>query len=298
MKLSVVLAVKNEEENIGACLDSVKQIADEMIVVDDGSSDKTVEIAKKHGAKVFSFVHKNNFHETKQFAIERAKGDWVLQLDADERVTKELADEIKEVVNFSDKENQSRVLSSSSTVHNTLSSKHLKLFLRHQKLIEQREGHLGKKTGEVVAFFITRRNFFLGRPLIHAGVYPDGVIRLIKNGKARLPAKSVHELMEIDGEVGWLFNDLEHHDSPTLKRYLDRMNRYTDLQAKEFETKKIPATNWNLFKYSFIVPSVNFLKLYFRHKGILDGRQGFLWSVFSSLHFPITYFKYYQSKLK
>ena len=139
---------------------------------------------------------------------------------------------------------------------------------------------------------------FLGKPLIHAGVYPDGVIRLIKNGKARLPAKSVHELMEIDGEVGWLFNDLEHHDSPTLKRYLDRMNRYTDLQAKEFETKKIPATNWNLFKYSFIVPSVNFLKLYFRHKGILDGRQGFLWSVFSSLHFPITYFKYYQSKLK
>src|SRR3970282_2930368 len=91
--------------------------------------------------------------------------------------------------------------------------KHNNLFIRHQKLIEQRDGSIGKQTGKVVAFFIPRRNYFLGKPLIHAGVYPDGQIRLVKKGKARLPGKSVHELMEVDGEVGWLFHDLEHHDS-------------------------------------------------------------------------------------
>ena len=62
---------------------------------------------------------------------------------------------------------------------------------------------------------LEEKNFFsfLGKPLIHAGVYPDGVIRLIKKGKAYLPAKSVHEQMVIDGEVAWLYSDLLHFDS-------------------------------------------------------------------------------------
>lgn len=293
MNLSVVLAVQNEEENIGECLASIKSIADEIIVVDDGSNDNTVEAAKKHSAKVYSFIHKNNFHETKQFAIEKAKGDWILQLDADERVSDSLASELKKIISYSDDE-----IDAYQKIQIKNNSKKTKLFLRHQNLIKQREGRLGKESGEYCAFFVPRINFFLGKPLIHAGVYPDGVIRLFKNGKARLPAKSVHELMEVDGKVGWLFNELEHHESPTLKRYLERMNRYTDLQAKEFDKKKIPANMLSLFQYSFLIPTSNFLRLYFRHKGFLDGMGGFLWSVFSSLHFPIAYFKYWQMQKK
>ena len=85
-KLSVVLATKNEEVNIVPCLASVKNIADEIIVFDEASTDKTKEIARKMGAKVYNYVHKKNFHETKQKAIEAATGDWILQLDADEQV--------------------------------------------------------------------------------------------------------------------------------------------------------------------------------------------------------------------
>jgi len=297
MKLSVVLAVKNEEENIGPCLESAKKIfadlpaqAGEIIVVDDGSVDKTVEIAKKNGAKVFSFVHKNNFHETKQFAMEKAKGDWVLQLDADERVTEKLANEIKIAIQGRHPE------FISESVSKQVRQNKMRLFKRHEELIRQREGSLGKPTGEIVAYFIPRINFFLGGPLVHAGVYPDGVIRLFKKGKARLPAKSVHELMEVDGEVGWLFSNLEHHESPTLKRFLDRANLYTDYTAMEFEKKNFSASFWNLFKYSFIIPILKFLLLYFRHKGFMDGMRGFLWSAFSALHFPIAYFKYWQKK--
>src|SRR4030042_6431382 len=96
--LSIVLAVRNEEENIGRCLDSVKSIADEIIVVDEYSSDKTVEIAKKYSAKIFLEPHHDIFHISKQKALEKATGDWILQLDADEVVTPELAKEIELVI--------------------------------------------------------------------------------------------------------------------------------------------------------------------------------------------------------
>jgi len=273
-KLSVVLATRNEEENIGKCLESVKEIADEIVIVDEYSSDKTVEIAEKYGARIFLESHHNVFHITKQKALERATGDWILQLDADEVVTPSLAKEIVSVVK-----------GSPPVVRNSL-------FLRHQKLIEKRDGPIGKKTGEVVGYFIPRRNIFLGRSLIHAGVYPDGVIRLVKNGKARFPQKSVHEQMELDGEVGWLASDLEHYDSPTLKRYLARLNRYTDLRARELENNKVSKGIVSFLLFTVYYPLITFFKLYFRHLGFLDGVSGFLWSFFSATHFPIAYIKY------
>lgn len=289
VKLSVVLATRNEEANIGPCLESVKDIADEIVVVDEESSDRTRNIAARYRAKIYEVKHEPIFHKTKQKALDLATGDWILQLDADERVSENLAKEIKEVIQAENQEILNRRHSD---------GKKVRLFQKHQKLIEEREGSLGKKTGEVVAFFIPRRNFFLGRPLIHAGVYPDGVIRLIKKGKARFPAKSVHELMEIDGEVSWLFNDLEHHDSPTFQRYLDRMNRYTDLTAEEYKKKNTPANVLVLLYFAFIKPFFVFLNLYIRHKGFLDGMRGFVWSSFSALHFPLAYFKYWQKVKK
>src|SRR3989344_6535724 len=102
-KLSVVLATKNEEENIARSLKSVKSIADEIIVFDEYSVDATRQIAKKLGVKVYKYKRKTNFHETKQKAIEKAKGNWILQLDADEAVTHELAKEISEVITMDNK---------------------------------------------------------------------------------------------------------------------------------------------------------------------------------------------------
>jgi glycosyltransferase involved in cell wall biosynthesis len=288
-KLSVVLATRNEESNIGPCLESVKRIADEIIVMDENSTDRTRDIAKKLGAKVYKVKHEPIFHKTKQKALDCATGDWILQLDADERATPQLAKEIKEVISMENNELVTRKLET---------EKRNKLFIRHQQLIEQRDGSIGKQTGEVVAFFLPRVNYFLGKPLIHGGVYPDGQIRLVKRGKAHFPAKSVHEQMQVKGEVVWLFNDLEHHDSPTLKRYLERMNRYTDLHAKELQKSKTPKNPWYLFLYTVHRPLFTFLNLYFRHLGFLDGIRGFLWSFFSAMHYPLAYYKYWTSKDK
>ena len=85
-KLSVALATYNEEKNIARCLESVKDIADEIVIVDGSSQDKTVEIAKTYGATVHITSNPKIFHINKQKAIDMSKGDWILQLDADEVV--------------------------------------------------------------------------------------------------------------------------------------------------------------------------------------------------------------------
>lgn len=96
MSISVVLITLNEEEKLAECLGSVAW-ADEKIVVDSGSTDRTVEVARENGAKVF-LREFDDFSSQKNFAIENASGDWILSLDADERITAELSEEIREKV--------------------------------------------------------------------------------------------------------------------------------------------------------------------------------------------------------
>ena len=95
--LSVTVITLNEEENLSKCLDSIKSIAGEIIVVDSGSTDKTVEIAKKFGAKIFAREF-DNYGAQKNFAVKKATKDWIFSIDADEVVTRKLAKEIKEVI--------------------------------------------------------------------------------------------------------------------------------------------------------------------------------------------------------
>lgn len=96
-RLSVVLIVHNEEAHLGACLASIREIADEIVVLDDGSTDATMSIATQAGARV-AMRRFDDFGRQKQAALEMATGTWVLSVDADERVTPALAREIARVV--------------------------------------------------------------------------------------------------------------------------------------------------------------------------------------------------------
>ncbi len=283
-KLSIVLATYNEEKNLEDCLKSVQGLADEVVIVDGSSTDGTVEIAKKFNAIIHITTNPPIFHINKQKALGLATNDWILQLDADERVSPQLASEIKKVINLSEYD--------LSDYQNSLQSK--KLFKRHQDLLEKRDGTIGNDEGGYVAFFVPRLNYFLGKYLKYGGVYPDGVIRLVKKGTAKFPCKSVHEQIEIKGKVGWLESPLLHMDSPTFKRYLKRNNRYTDLMAKEISEKRL--SPFSPIDYLLIKPVCWFALTFIRHKGILDGAQGFVFSFFSSLRFPISYIK--SKKLK
>lgn len=95
--LSAVLIVNNEEANLATCLESVRDIADEIVVLDGGSTDRTVAIAREHGARIATRAF-DDFGRQKQAALELATGEWILSLDADERVTPPLARAIARVV--------------------------------------------------------------------------------------------------------------------------------------------------------------------------------------------------------
>jgi hypothetical protein len=202
-------------------------------------------------------------------------------LDADERVSPELKAEIKKIISLPEKELEE--------YESNLPERNL--FLRHQKLIEKRDGKIGSENS-FVAFFIPRLNYFLGKYLRYGGVYPDGVIRLLKKGKAHFPCLDVHEQMIVKGRVGWLQNPLYHKDSPTFKRYLERNKRYINLISNELARKKLKPNTFNSIKYLFLLPIWWFFLTFIRHKGFLDSWQGFIFSLFSSLRFPRAYMKY------
>lgn len=96
MKISAIIIAKNEAPRIVACLTSVSWV-DEIIVIDNGSADKTMDIAKKHGATVIS-SKEHNFANLRNIGRDSARGEWILYVDADEVVTPQLVKEIKEVV--------------------------------------------------------------------------------------------------------------------------------------------------------------------------------------------------------
>ena len=98
-KLSVIILTRNEEDRIGRAIMSVKVLADEVIVLDSGSEDKTVDIAKGLGATVY-FREFDNFSNQRNFSVKLAKSDWILVLDADEELSEELKISIKrELIN-------------------------------------------------------------------------------------------------------------------------------------------------------------------------------------------------------
>jgi glycosyltransferase involved in cell wall biosynthesis len=245
--LSVVLATFNEEKNLPDCLASVKGLADEIIIVDGTSKDTTVEVAKKFGAKVHVTSNPPIFHINKQKAIDLATKDWILQLDADERLTEELRDEIKQILE--DKQNS--------------------------------------KNG----YWMPRKNWYLGRFLMKGGQYPDYTLRLYRRGKGRLPQKDVHEQAEVTGEVGHIKHPLVHIADPSFRRYLMRWNRYTRLIAdKEVKQEsKLNPLVW--IKYLIILPIWWFVLTYIRHKGFMDSWQGFVFSFFSAMRFPMAFIK-------
>lgn len=302
MKLSLCIATHNEEKNIHYPLDSAYDLVDEVIIVDGSSTDKTVEIAKSYGKKVKVFIKDNPlmFHINKQKAIERARGDWILQLDADEILSEELK---KEIINVE---------------RSTFNVKY-------------------------VAFWIPRKNYFLGRFLMKGGQYPDYTIRLYRNGYARFPCKDVHENVEIiqnqksmdstmltiDPErksngskiknqnyslkiknydiknsleiknfklkIGYLKNPILHYADPTFSRYLMRWHRYNTLEANNLANIQYPISNIKkillFIKYLIIKPPVTFFLMYFRHLGLLDGFSGLVFAFFSSIRFWEIYFK-------
>ena len=93
------MIVKNEEKYLPQCLNSIKDIVDEIIIVDTGSIDKTVEIAESFGAKVYHYKWNNSFSEARNESLKYANNDWILIMDADDEFCSDDKEKFKELLN-------------------------------------------------------------------------------------------------------------------------------------------------------------------------------------------------------
>ena len=275
MILSVVVITHNEEANIGRTLASVQPfIADgkgEIIVVDSGSTDRTVEIAKSFSAKVFIEEWKG-YAAQKNSAIDKATGDWILSLDADEEVEPDLAAElsIHESISAADPSDRSR-----------------------DRCLTMEQASAGSRNfdkikGPPTGYWISRKNHFLGRWIQHGGFWPDPKLRLFRRGAGSFEDRVVHEDVRLDGTTGKLRGTLLHHSYPSLADYIDHMNRYSSLGAEMAVAKN--RRGFSLFNI-VVRPVATFIYNYFFRLGFLDGREGLLLHLYHAVYVSWKYAK-------
>jgi glycosyltransferase involved in cell wall biosynthesis len=200
MKISSCIITLNEERNLPRCLASVSPLVDEIVIVDSGSTDGTREIAEKFGARV---VNQDwlGYVGQKNFALEQARYDWILSIDADEEISPELAEAIASV-----KADPAAVLA-------------------------------GAPNGSEVSRLV----FYRKRWIRHGDWYPDRLVRLFRRDEARFSGGHVHEKLELPGEHPILPGHLHHFTYENATDRAERSARYAALWARTAHEEHRPA---------------------------------------------------------
>jgi glycosyltransferase involved in cell wall biosynthesis len=267
--LSIVIITYNEETNIGRTLESAMPLVSdgkgEIIVVDSGSTDRTVEIAKSFGAKVFVEEWKG-YAAQKNSALDKASSEWILSLDADEEVSNGMREFLLLI----------------------LFGAHVSEFANFQRGI-----------------LFGRRNYFLGRWIHHGGFYPDVKVRLFRQGGGRFEDRLVHEDIRMESDRKTYdprptYNigdpiDIIHHSYPALSDYIDHMNRYSSLGAEMVVAKG----NVRFSIVNIVLrPLATFVYNYFFRLGFLDGREGLLLHLYHAVYVSWKYAKAWELSRK
>lgn len=246
-KVSAIIPTFNEEHNIVNAIASVKW-ADEVLVVDSFSTDNTVALAKENGARVIQREYGYSASQ-KNWAIPQAAYEWIVLIDADERVEEPLQKEIQEV--------------------------------------------LAKDDEPYQAYWMYRKNFFLGKQIRYCGWQRDRVIRLFKRDLCQYEDKNVHAELLCEGKVGVLKNKLFHNTFLDIHHYLEKWDRYTTWSAND-HFKKTP--NPGLYHFA-VKPIARFISSYIINLGFLDGLTGFILCNLDAGSVFMRYIKVYQLKL-
>jgi glycosyltransferase involved in cell wall biosynthesis len=211
--LSVAIIARDEERHIGAALDSVADLADEVLVLlDDCTRDRTAAIGQERGARV-AIEPWRGFPAQRNRALDLCVSEWVLFLDADERVTPELRAEIRAVL-YQDRETSDK---------------------------RQETGDLPlpspvaclQSPVSIAGYWIPRSNVFFGRALRGGGWYPDHQLRLLLRDRARYDeTRLVHEYAELNGEAGYLTQHLLHLNIERLDELWRKQTSYAIQEAQ------------------------------------------------------------------
>ena len=152
------------------------------------------------------------------------------------------------------------------------------------------------------AYFIRRRNLFLGRWIRHGGFYPDPKLRLFRRVPAsvttppRFQDRPVHETIAFDGKTAALDHDLIHHAYPTLENYIEHMDRYSTLGSELLVASGKVSRSWPAFVCNvLLVPKLTFLWNYVFRLGFLDGREGLLLHLYQAAYTSWKYAKAWQA---
>lgn len=229
--LRALVTTHNEERNLPDCLASLS-FCQEIWVVDSFSTDATAEIARAAGA----IVHQREYlspSDQKNWALDQMGSGWILILDADERVSPQLENEIREV----------------------LADPRFDLF------------------------WIPRRSWFLGKPILHCGWERDGVIRLLRHDAGRYAEARVHEKMVSDRPVGKMRANLLHYSYHSLDDYLERMLRYSHSGGRQLHEQGRRGSIARILSR----PPLRFLRMYLLRQGWRDGAHGLLLCLLSAL---------------
>lgn len=248
-KISVVINTLNEEKNLPRVLASVKKFADEIVVVDMKSDDKTVDIAKKAGVKVYEYKRTGYVEPARNFAIGKATGEWILILDADEQLPKSLAKKLKEIV----------------------------------------------KNPSANYYRLPRKNLIFGKWVRHSRWWPDYNIRFFQKEFVSW-SEVIHSVPMTQGKGLDLpaKEDLAiiHNNYKSIEQYIERINRYTTLQAKGL-VKEGYSFSW---RDLIAKPTSEFLSRYFAGEGYKDGLHGLALALLQAFSELTLYLKVWQSE--
>ena len=256
-KLTVIIYTHNEEKNIQACIESLKSLTSEIVLVDMKSTDQTVSLAKKMGVIVYSFTFTRYVEPTREFGIRKAETEWVLILDADERVTPELSQEIRY-----------------SILDNS-----------------QKKSNIQYPVSNITAFKIPRKNIF-GKIkwLKYGGWWPDYQIRLINKNCFKSWPKEIHSTPLFTGKTGYLKNPLIHYFHGDLESMVKKTIIFEDI-----ESDLLLKFHKNVSTMTFFRKFLGELnRRLIKNLGFIDGELGIIESIYQAFSKTITYIYLYE----
>ena len=252
--ISAIVLAQNEERHLAECLASL-QWADELLLLDSGSQDQTVSIAKAAGARVEyrAFTH---FGDQREAALRLAHHPWVFFVDADERVPPALAAEVQHVVTSSPP---------------TFNAHPPPTFNAHSPPTFNAHAPPLPASRPAVGWWVPRRNFFWGHEVRHSGWAPDYQLRLLRVDAARYdPDQHVHEVATLDGPASWLKEPLIHINYESWGEFWQKQRIYARHEGAKLAAQGLRWKPWNIV----LQPLRAFRRRYIEWEGWKDGRLG------------------------
>lgn len=161
------------------------------------------------------------------------------------------------------------------------------------ELIQEIEKRVPMTPKGVDGYFLKRRAFFLGKWIKHCGWWPDAQLRLIRRGSGAFTDEPVHEGLEVKGKTLELTEPMNHYTYDSIRQYLEKMNRYSNLFLLDVKPKKIRF--WRF--YVTVAPFLTFFRMYVTRRGFLDGWHGLAVCGLSAFHDFAKYAKLWEKEI-